>query len=107
LISDIEYYGKKSEAWKDFAINNFNPTALYHHYKSMCRQNYLKYLKSGSEVTYKKYLYAMRGLLNAKWVVSHKSVPKIDLTETINLIDPIIKKADFPNLPKVREVIPV
>ena len=87
LTSDIEYYGKKSDVWKEYALNYFNPISLYHHYKSMCRQNYIKYLKSGNEVTYKKYLYAMRGLLNAKWVYSHQTIPPIDFTTTITNIN--------------------
>ena len=56
LMSDIVYYGKQNEVFKNFAIKNFNKISLYHHYKSMCRNNYLKYLKSGNLVTYKKYL---------------------------------------------------
>lgn len=107
LTSDIVYYEKRSQVWVDYATNHFNPIALYHHYRSMARQNYLKYLKSGTEVTYKKYLYAMRGLLNSKWVVYHKTVPPIDFTETINMINPLLKKAEFPKLPVVKEFVPV
>ena len=77
LISDILYYGKQNLVFKKFAINNFNKISLYHHYKSMCRNNYLKYLKSGESVTYKRYLYAYRGLINAKWVVHKKKIPPI------------------------------
>ena len=86
LVSDILYIGEKPGGFVDFALNCFNPVSLYHHYKSMCRQNYLKYLKSGNLVTYKKYLYAMRGLVNAKWVASRSTVPQIDFTETLNRI---------------------
>lgn len=49
----------------------------------MCRQNYLKYLKSGNLVTYKKYLYAMRGLVNAKWVAHYKTLPPIKFPEVL------------------------
>src|SRR3989338_3700391 len=68
LQSDISYYGEKPKAWINYATKQFKPISLYFHYKSMCRQNYVKYLKSGNEVTYKKYLYAMRGLVNSKHV---------------------------------------
>mgnify|MGYP001594871691 CR=1 FL=1 len=64
--------------------NGFNPLALFHHYKSMCKQNYLKYLKSGNEVTYKKYLYAMRGLINSKWVLYKKSIPQVNFNDALN-----------------------
>ena len=64
--------------------NNFNPLALFQHYKSMCKQNYLKYLKSGNDVTYKKYLYAMRGLINAKWILYKNTIPPVDFNDTLN-----------------------
>jgi len=83
LISDIIYYGKQDLVFKKFAVENFNPVSLYHHYKSMCRNNYLKYLKSKKQVTYKRYLYAMRGLINAKWVIHNKSVPPIKFTDAL------------------------
>lgn len=83
LTSDIVYYGNQNSVFKNFAVNNFNPISLYHHYKSMCRNNYLKYLKSGSDATYKRYLYAFRGLINAKWIAHKKCIPPIDFTETL------------------------
>lgn len=83
LTSDIVYYGKQNPVFREFALKHFNKTSLYFHYKSMCRQNYLKYLKSGNDVTYKKYLYAMRGLINAKWVVTKGTVPPIDFSEAL------------------------
>lgn len=97
LISDIVYYGKQNHSLKKFAINNFNKISLYHHYKSMCKNNYIKYLKSGSAVTYKKYLYAYRGLINAKWVVYKKTIPPIIFTEALRgmkgiIPDSILKK---------------
>ena len=45
LTSDIVYCGKQNELLKKFATKNFNKKSLYHHYKSMCKNNYLKYLK--------------------------------------------------------------
>jgi len=88
LRSKIVYYGIIPEEWKRYAEESFNPISLFFHYKSMCKQNYLKYLKTGSMVTYKKYLYAMRGLVNAGWVASsaQKGVPElppIDFQETV------------------------
>ncbi|MEK6951701.1 MAG: nucleotidyltransferase domain-containing protein [Nanoarchaeota archaeon] len=102
LMSDIVYYGKQNKVFKKFAIENFNRKSLYHHYKSMCRNNYLKYLKSGNLVTYKKYLYAYRGLINAKWVVCKKTVPPIIFTEALNKMKGVI-----PNfvLIKLNEII--
>lgn len=90
LTSDIVYYGKQNKVFKQFAIKNFNPISLYHHYKSMCRSNYLKYLKSGNLVTYKKYLYAYRGLINAKFVAYKKTIPPIIFPEALKEMKEII-----------------
>jgi len=102
LNTDIIYYGEQNKVFKEYALKNFNGISLYHHYKSMCRNNYLKYLKSGEEVTYKKYLYAFRGLLNAKWVAHKKSIPPISFPETLEKSKDIISEniAD-----KVHEII--
>ncbi len=86
LNSDIVYYGKQNKIFKDFSIKSFEVATLYYHYMSMCRENYLKYLKSKKEVTYKKYLYAMRGLVNAEWVKTKRSIPPISFIETVNNI---------------------
>lgn len=83
LTSNIVYYGRQNKVFLNFAKNNFKPISLYFHYKSMCRQNYMKYLKSGNLVTYKKYLYVMRGLVNAKYVVFKKELPTTDFVKTL------------------------
>lgn len=81
IQSDILYYGKKPANLQKIALREFNPTALYYHYKSMCKYNYQKYLASKQEVTYKKYLYAMRGLVNAKYVQKTGELPPIHFPE--------------------------
>ncbi len=86
LKSDIIYHGFKPAIWTNYAENQFKRISLYYHYKSMCKQNYLKYLKSGNLVTYKKYLYAMRGLVNAKFITWDVGLPKIDFNETLREI---------------------
>lgn len=92
LQSDIVYYGEKPKAWVNYATKHFKPISLYFHYKSMCRQNYVKYLKSGNAVTYKKYLYAMRGLVNAKHVAYTKTLPFIDFTKELEHIKKLNSK---------------
>ncbi|MBI4453904.1 nucleotidyltransferase domain-containing protein [Candidatus Woesearchaeota archaeon] len=104
LMSDIVYYGEQNTVFKKFAINNFNKTSLYHHYKSMCRNNYLKYLKSGELVTYKKYLYAYRGLINAKWVVHKKSVPPIIFHDALKELKKFIPLNVFNKLNEIIEL---
>ena len=92
LQSDIVYYGEKPKAWIEYATKHFKPISLYFHYKSMCKQNYVKYLKSGNEVTYKKYLYAMRGLVNSKHVANTKTLPFIDFTKELDYISKLNAK---------------
>lgn len=102
LTTDIVYYGKQNSVFRNFALKSFNKISLYHHYKSMCRMNYLKYLKSGNLVTYKKYLYAYRGLVNAKWVVTQKTVPPIVFTDALKKMKGIIPLSV---LKKINEII--
>lgn len=85
LESDIIYIddGKTKELFKGFIEQKFNPIALYHHYKSMCKQNYLKYLKTSACMTHKKYLYCMRGLVNSLYVLQHDKVPPIRFEDAL------------------------
>ena len=94
LMSDIIYYGNK-RAFHEYGLNQFKPIALYFHYKSMCRNNYEKYLKTRSLVTYKKYLYAMRGLVNAKYIVVFDKVPPIDFPKTLLFMKDFLPKGVF------------
>jgi predicted nucleotidyltransferase len=87
LKSDIIYIdGKTKQFFLNFIEKKFNPLALYHHYKSMCKQNYLKYLKSSSNITHKKYLYSMRGIINAMWVVQFETIPPVDFSVTFEKV---------------------
>lgn len=103
LKSDIIYFddGKTKEKLKEFIEKKYNPVPLYHHYKSMCKQNYLKYLKTCENMTYKKYLYAMRGLINAKWVTQFKTTPPINFNKTLDLINHLPDEV----INKLREII--
>jgi predicted nucleotidyltransferase len=102
LMSDIIYYGNQNKNLKKIVIKNFSKISLYYHYKSMCKNNYLKYIKSGNLLTYKKYLYAYRGLINARWVIHKKSIPPIIFTEAIENMKNIIPN---PILNKLNEII--
>lgn len=104
LLSDIEYYGEKPKEFISFAKQQFNPISLYWHYKSMCKQNYLKYLKSGNLVTYKKYLYAMRGLVNAKWVGQYENLPDINFTQTLSNSKHILPEYIWKKLTEIIEL---
>jgi hypothetical protein len=83
LITDILYYGEKNRVFREFAVNNFSRTALFYHYQSLSRNNFEKYIGSGKQVTYKRYLYSLRGLVNAQWVLHRDSIPLIIFTEAV------------------------
>ena len=90
MQSDILYYGQKPQELQKIALTSFNPNALYYHYKSMCSFNYHKYLAIKQQVTHKKYLYALRGLLNAKYVQKTGKLPPIHFPEGLEKCKAII-----------------
>jgi predicted nucleotidyltransferase len=87
LKSDIVYYGKQDKEFQRFAFNHFKKITLFYHYKSLARQNYEKYIASGKLVTYKKYLYVFRGMVNADYVEEFNKVPPIELAEAVKETD--------------------
>lgn len=89
LKSDILYYGDKPIQLLNLINHNYKTAPLYHHYKSMCKNNYIKYIK-GTPTTYKRYLYAMRGLINAKYVIEHEDIPPINFNEAISALQDTI-----------------
>lgn len=101
LMSDIVYFGEQNKVFKKFAVENFSAISLYHHYKSLCKNNYLKYLKSKNNVTYKRYLYSFRGLINAKWVAHKKSLPPISFPEAIEKSKGLIDESILNRLSKI------
>jgi len=83
--SDITYIDDgetKKTLWK-FIEKKFNPKAIYHHYKSMCKHNYMKYLKSSENMTHKKYLYCMRGAVNALIIKYFNVIPPTNFETSI------------------------
>ncbi len=85
LNSDIVYYGEKPKEYVRFSKELFNFMGLYHHYKSMGKQNYLKYIKPQSyKSTPKKYLYTCRGIMCALYVREYLEIPPIKFPETLS-----------------------
>ncbi len=104
LVSNTIYYGNKSKVFMNYAKTQFKTISLYYHYGSMCRQNYLKYIKTRNHITYKKYLYAMRGLINALYVKQFNKVPPIVFDDTINAVDiPWFIKTKLMNIIKMKK----
>ena len=59
---------------RKLADSFFLPKKAMYHYISMARHNYNTYL-TGDEVKIKKYFYALRPVLAAKWIADYDSVP--------------------------------
>lgn len=59
---------------RDAAAAVHQPIRSFHHYASMGRGNFREYLR-GEQVRAKKYLYVLRPLLAAKWVLERPDAP--------------------------------
>ena len=90
MTSDIIYKDIGGDfLWQLHAIASlkYNPLALAYHYRSMGKNNFYKYVVKGTDVCYKRYLYAFRGLFNAMWVVFNKSLPPAHFEDAVKLSD--------------------
>lgn len=88
LVSGIVYRDNNTLGnFEKFARGKFDARKLYYHYASMCKSNYMKYLHSKKEVTYKKYLYALRGMVNALYVLNVGGIPGPNLAHTAGLLN--------------------
>lgn len=104
-MSNIIYYGDKNKLapLMEFTKNDFNPFTLYNFYYSIS-ENALKLIDKGNR-HYKKYLYVLRGLLNAKWLVEMKSLPPFDFEKVVSdlSLDTKLRNAILELLSKKRE----
>ncbi len=93
-MSDIVYFGDKSKISEfiDFAKNHFNPYTLCHSYIGISK-NALKLIEKGKN-HYKKYLYVLRGILNAQWLTEKKTLPPFHFETVVKELDlsPQIRK---------------
>ncbi|OES46644.1 nucleotidyltransferase domain-containing protein [Domibacillus iocasae] len=100
LSSDIVYEETYStaEQMRGLARKIFSPASCIHHYVSIAANNY-RDIDGKQEVKMKKYLYALRSLLAATWIVERQEIPPLsfhtllaemapgdDLTEAIQLL---------------------
>ena len=70
------------EAMLTFEAQCYNPHhAMYHFYSISVKHNQ-RYLEE--EVTLKRFIYYMRGLLSCRWVEQHKSHSPVDVDELID-----------------------
>lgn len=62
------------QAMRTAAAAVFRPERSFHHYLNMARNNHRRYLQ-GETVLLKKYLYVLRPILAALWVVEKQAMP--------------------------------
>ena len=83
---------------------NFNPERLYKHYFSIFQNNYNEYIVKEKMITYKKYLYSMRGLLNAKYVYIYDKLPPLSFKEIVNELENYIPENIYKKLLEIIEI---
>lgn len=89
-----------AEQLRELAAECFLPKKALYHYLSMAKHNYTTYL-TGDEVRIKKYFYALRPVLAARWVADHGTPPPM-------LFDDLVSAELQPKmLPVVEELVRV
>ena len=83
-------YRENSDALKPLrtlADNTFNPLASCHHYLSAARNHVLRD-ENASKVKLKNYLYCLRPLLSAQWVIERRMQPPMRFQEAVEALIP-------------------
>jgi predicted nucleotidyltransferase len=100
-------WGKISVVFPDYFLSK---PGLYH-YLSMAKGNYREYLK-GDRVKVKKYLYVLRPILAAKWILSKGTPPPMLFTELVtaeagsDIADEIAKLLEIKMNTPETEIVP-
>lgn len=104
LNSSIVYYGDNNLPLRKYMKENFNQERLFKHYFSLFRKNYWEFIQQGKAITYKKYLYSMRGLLNALYVYEFDKIPPLDLKMTAEELKSLIPNCVYNKLQEVIKI---
>ncbi len=67
--------------------HNFNHMALYHHYLSLAKSNYEKYVFSCKDCTYNRQFYVMRATMMAKHIRKAGTFPKLNVWDFLEQTD--------------------
>lgn len=89
LVSPFVYlrYGTFRDKILEIASECFSPRACSHHYLRMAENNYNRYILPRDPVNTKKYFYVFRPLLNILWLSDKGTIPPMQFTETLNVLD--------------------
>ncbi len=96
LRSPISYVETSPEInnLKELAETSFNPIALCHHYYAMAKNHKRIYLDRES-VGHKKYLYAVRSLICAEYIVKTGKLPAVNFLELLEDTHELSKEVDI------------
>jgi len=97
LQSPISYAGSAPFVSELAALagSTWSPVPAFHHYRSMALTNFREYLQ-GETVRTKKYLYVLRPILAARYIVDHLKQPPLNFDELIaasDWVSPQVKTA--------------
>lgn len=92
LRSDLIYaqgHDRFVNLMRNFGSDFYDPKALFEHYRSMGKNNYFKYIATNKveKITYKRYLYAFRGLFNALYTFTYNEPPTLDMYQDVLYAD--------------------
>ena len=104
LNSPIVYRGDNNLPLREYMNGNFNQTRLFKHYFSLFKNNYREFIEHDKMITYKKYLYSMRGVLNAEYVYNFDKLPPLDLRKTIDDVQKLMPDKVYSKLQEVLEI---
>lgn len=78
---------------REAATAVYQPIRSFHHYAAMGRGNFREYLQ-GDQVRAKKYLYVLRPLLAAKWVLARDDAPPMAFEQLVETLvdDPAVRR---------------
>lgn len=104
LNSPIKYLGSNNLSIRKYMSKNFSQERLYKHYFSVFQNNYKEFIVKEKMITYKKYLYSMRGLLNAKYVQLFDKLPLVNFRKTVDELKSFIPEHIYRKLLEIIEI---
>lgn len=104
LYSPIVYTGDNRIFLRDYMGKNFSQRKLFHHYFSLFEKMRGRYILDKETATYKQYLYAFRGLLNARYVYRFDALPPLSFSETVEKMQDDMPADVFKLIKKVIQI---
>ncbi len=82
----------------------FQPRHIINHYKGIAKNSYHSQDMTG-EIKLKKLFYVLRPLMAAKWIISHREVPPMDIPTLIKIINDSSIATHIQELLKTKETV--